>query len=85
MTPLKRHWGRRRVGAGHDMPKAVRRLYAIRLMAMRAGHTVAVEKDVRRRRLSPVAPKKIGEIVGSAAPVAADGTSGDDANAIGKI
>jgi hypothetical protein len=42
-------------------------------------HTVVVEKTAVPK-VEPVAPKKIGEIVGSA-PVAADGTSGDEAAA----
>jgi len=42
-------------------------------------HTIVVEKATAPK-VEPVAPKKIGEIVGSA-PVAADGTSADDANA----
>jgi hypothetical protein len=45
-------------------------------------HTVVVEKTAAPK-VEPMAPKKIGEMVGSA-PVAADGTSGDDATATAK-
>ncbi|MGA9355804.1 MAG: hypothetical protein WBV46_19105 [Terriglobales bacterium] len=45
-------------------------------------HTVVVEKT-SAPKVEPVPQKKIGEIVGSA-PVAADGTSGDEASASDK-
>ena len=53
--------------------------------AKKPGHTATADaKTSKVSRVEPMAPKRIGEMVGNAAPTAADGTSPDDAAASAK-